>query len=101
MAENSFHILQQQGLKFKTVTLTAKDKICLMEEAECNPDACPYAKGHYDRVNDAIYDLLTNLDTSPPDYALHRLKRYIPLSHFPQKNVLNMHVGQIHNCNHK
>ena len=33
-----------------------------MEEAECNPDACPYAKGHYDRVNDAIYDLLTNLD---------------------------------------
>mgnify|MGYP001053189039 CR=1 FL=1 len=62
VAENSFHILQQQGLKFKTVTLTAKDKICFMEEAECNPDACPYAKGHYDRVNDAIYDLLTNLD---------------------------------------
>ncbi len=62
VAENSFHILQQQGLKFKTVTLTAKDKICFMEEAECNPDACPYAKGHYDRVNDAIYDLLTSLD---------------------------------------
>lgn len=62
VAENSFHILQQQGLKFKTVILTAKDKICFMEEAECNPDACPYAKGHYDRVNDAIYDLLTNLD---------------------------------------
>ena len=33
-----------------------------MEETECNPDYCPYAKGHYDRINDAIYDILTHLD---------------------------------------
>lgn len=33
-----------------------------MEETECNPEYCPYAKGHYDRINDAIYDLLTHLD---------------------------------------
>ena len=25
---------------------------------ECNPIHCPYAKGHYDRVNDAVYELL-------------------------------------------
>ena len=30
-----------------------------MEEADCNPELCPYAKGHYDRVNDAIYEMLT------------------------------------------
>ena len=29
-----------------------------MDETECNPDHCPFAKGHYDRINDAVYDLL-------------------------------------------
>ncbi len=27
---------------------------------ECNPDSCPMAKGHLDRVNDAIYDIITH-----------------------------------------
>lgn len=62
VADNTFQILREKGLKFKTVILTAKDKICFMEEAECNPDYCPYAKGHYDRINDAMYDLLTHVD---------------------------------------
>ena len=30
-----------------------------MEETECNPEACPYAKGHYDRVNDAVFELIS------------------------------------------
>ena len=60
VAEESFQILRKQGLAFKTVILTAKEKICFQEEVECNPMACPYAKGHYDRINDAIYDLLVN-----------------------------------------
>ncbi|MCM1211608.1 MAG: ATP-dependent DNA helicase [Blautia sp.] len=59
VAEDTFQLLRNQGLRFKTVVLTAKDKICFLEDTECNPEACPYAKGHYDRVNDAIYDLLT------------------------------------------
>lgn len=58
VAEEAFSCLRKQGLSFKTVTITAKEKICFMEERECNPVACPYAKGHFDRVNDAVYDLL-------------------------------------------
>ena len=46
----------------KTITLTAKEKICFLEKAECNPEACPYAKGHYDRVNDAVFELLQKED---------------------------------------
>ncbi len=49
-------------LKLKSIVLTAKEKICPLEKCECNPDACPYAKGHYDRINDAMYDLLINED---------------------------------------
>ncbi len=62
VAEEAVQLMRTRGLKFKTVILTAKDKICFMEETECNPDYCPYAKGHYDRINDAIYDILTHLD---------------------------------------
>ncbi|MDC7288122.1 ATP-dependent DNA helicase [Blautia schinkii] len=59
VAEEAFSILQQKGLRFKVVTITAKEKLCFLEKTECNPDACPYAKGHFDRVNDAVYELWT------------------------------------------
>lgn len=61
-ASQGFELLRQKGLAFKTVTLTAKEKICFMEECECNPVACPYAKGHFDRINDAIFELITHED---------------------------------------
>ena len=47
----------------KSVVLTAKEKICFMEEADCSPENCPYAKGHYDRINDAVFDLLTTQES--------------------------------------
>lgn len=58
VAEDCFALLREQGLYFSTVTITAKEKLCPQEKTECNPDACPYAKGHYDRVNDAVFDII-------------------------------------------
>ena len=58
VAENTIQILRDQGLKFKSVVLTAKDKICFLENPDCNPENCPYAKGHFDRVNEVMFDLL-------------------------------------------
>lgn len=60
VAEQGFLLLKNQGLNFKVITLTAKEKICFCEKAVCNPDDCPYAKGHYDRVNDAVFDMLVS-----------------------------------------
>ena len=60
VAEDCFQMLGNQGLDFKTVTITAKDKICIFDKAACNPTDCPRAKGHYDRINNALFDLLTN-----------------------------------------
>lgn len=54
----AFRILMDKGLVMKTIVLTSKEKICPMNEPSCNPDDCPYAKGHFDRVNDATFDLL-------------------------------------------
>lgn len=63
VAEDTFQLLRSQGLHMKSVLLTAKEKICFMEETQCNPEYCPYAKGHYDRVNEAMYDLLTSRES--------------------------------------
>lgn len=62
VAEQAFQLLKKQGLQYKVITLTAKEKICFSEERECNPEKCPYAKGHYDRVNQAVYDMITTTD---------------------------------------
>ena len=59
VAEGTFTQLRERGLRFKSVVLTAKEKICFQEKPECNPESCPYAKGHFDRINDAIYAMLT------------------------------------------
>lgn len=60
VAEDTYAILRDNGLHMRTVTLTAKDKICPLDERNCNPVACPYAKGHFDRINDAVYDIITS-----------------------------------------
>lgn len=62
VAEQAFQILKKNGLQYKVATLTAKEKICFCETAECNPDVCPYAKGHFDRVNDAVYEMITTME---------------------------------------
>ena len=61
VAEEAFEILREkQRLHFRTVTITAKEKLCFCETTDCNPINCPYAKGHYDRVNNAVFDIINN-----------------------------------------
>ena len=60
VAQDAFEILRQRGLLFQTVTITAKEKLCCCEKPECTPEKCPYAKGHFDRVNEAVYELWTS-----------------------------------------
>lgn len=59
VAQEAFSLLKQGGLRYKVITLTAKEKLCFCGEPDCNPEKCPYAKGHYDRINDAVFELLT------------------------------------------
>lgn len=63
VAEEAYGILQEKGLRFKVLTLTAKEKLCFCEKTECNPQNCPCAEGHYDRINDAVYELWTTQNT--------------------------------------
>lgn len=60
VAHQAYRILREKGLKLKSIAITAKEKICVNDETECNPVKCERAKGHFDRVNAAIFDLITN-----------------------------------------
>ncbi|MBD3422562.1 MAG: ATP-dependent DNA helicase [Chitinivibrionales bacterium] len=53
-AENALGLLRRAGLAVRSVTLTAKDKICFSFDAVCTPEECSFAKGHYDRIGGAI-----------------------------------------------
>jgi Rad3-related DNA helicase len=67
------------GLRLKSVSITARDKICFIDEEKrsCNPETCPYAKGHYDRINDAIYDLLSTSDSFDRDTITEYAKKHM------------------------
>ncbi len=58
VAKEAFDLLRSRGYQGRVITITAKEKLCFCEEMDCNPEHCIYAKGHYDRVNDAVFDLL-------------------------------------------
>jgi DNA excision repair protein ERCC-2 len=60
VAEDAVEALKQKEMRLKSVTLTAKDKICFLTERNCTPEACPFANGYYDRLNEGLWDLLTN-----------------------------------------
>ena len=76
VAEQAFEAMKNQGLEMKVITLTAKEKICFCEKAECNPDDCPYAKGHFDRVNDAVYDMITTTSNMSRENIENYAKKY-------------------------
>lgn len=59
-AENAIAALHEAnpGLTLRSITLTAKDKICLTESHECTPEACPYANGYFDRIEEALWETL-------------------------------------------
>ena len=77
VAKETFQLLQKKGYVAKTIQLTAKEKLCLCDEMECNPVKCPYAKGHFDRVNDAVYELLQNSDLFTREEILEQAEKHV------------------------
>ena len=50
--------MRQGGLKLRTVTLTARERVCIRAGQPCDPQTCPLALGYYDRVKPAIREAL-------------------------------------------
>ena len=58
VAEEAYMRLINNGLKFRFITLTAKEKACINSEVKCNPDDCPYAVDYFTKINSVISEIL-------------------------------------------
>ncbi|ABR50300.1 DEAD_2 domain protein [Alkaliphilus metalliredigens QYMF] len=67
VAEEAIVKIREKGLAYKTITLTAKDKICFEKVGSCNTDECRFAKGHFDRLNEALSDVFDHEDAFTRD----------------------------------
>lgn len=60
VAEQAISLLQNNGLRLRSITLTAKEKITFPDEIDLAPDQNPYMIGYYDRLKPALKDILEN-----------------------------------------
>lgn len=68
VSETPFH--------FKSVTLTAKDKICLNDVVACYPDKCPYAKRYFDKSLDALWEVINCEDVLSKEVIQQYAEKY-------------------------
>ena len=54
VAEKALADLRQAGLRLRSLTLTAREKICFQPGTACDAAVCPFALGYYDRVKPAM-----------------------------------------------
>ena len=52
----------QDDTPIKTVRLSSKERLCLRDEVDCDPEICPFAKGYYDRIQGALKELYQSTD---------------------------------------
>lgn len=62
VVNDTIRLMKKQKLNLRSITITAKEKICKMSEINCNPDYCLYAEGYFDKINNALKEILNKYD---------------------------------------
>ncbi len=57
VAEKALDDMRQANLYIRSVTLTAKEKICFCPPVNCDPEVCIFARGYFDKVKLALEEL--------------------------------------------
>jgi DNA excision repair protein ERCC-2 len=57
VAEKALDDMRQIDLHLKSVTLTAKEKICFCPPVNCDPEVCVFARGYFDKVKSALNEI--------------------------------------------
>jgi DNA excision repair protein ERCC-2 len=57
VAEKALEDMRQADLHLRSVTLTAKEKICFCPPVNCDPDVCIFARGYFDKVKEALEEV--------------------------------------------
>lgn len=69
---DTVNLLKDKGLVCKTVVVNSKESMCLMDKVDCDPEICPYAKGYFNRVKEALNDIFIHQDV----YEMELIKQY-------------------------
>jgi Rad3-related DNA helicase len=76
VAEDTYDKLRQGGLKFISITIMAKEKICINKEFDCNPEKCIYAKDYYSKVKKVILDIIDGEDRISSEILQNYAEKY-------------------------
>ncbi len=66
-AETALTALRESGLRLISVSLSSRDRACLHPDGACVGSECPMAAGYFDRINEALADLLESETAFTPE----------------------------------
>lgn len=66
VAKEALSLLHKRGLSVRSLSLVSKERACPCAEVDCRPEVCTRADGHFDRVNDALRELLQGASEGAP-----------------------------------
>ncbi len=55
--EQALDEMRKQGLRLKSIVITAKEKTCLQKEMLCNPETCEYLFNYFGKISAAVRDI--------------------------------------------
>ena len=59
-ARDAFALLCEKGLVASCIVISARERACRTGIDTCDPTLCENACGHYDRINEAVLDAISN-----------------------------------------
>ena len=65
VAQKALQDMREKGLFLRSITLQAKESLCLYPQVYCEAKQCPYATGYYDRLSMGIQSLLLENEITP------------------------------------
>ncbi len=76
LAEKAVSDMRENGLCMKSLTITAKEKICFGTQHSCNPESCEYAENYFGKIKKAVADALAEdvLDKPTIEKYAHKHK---------------------------
>lgn len=101
VAEEAIEKFQENGCQVKSLTLTAKSKMCLKAEPLCNPDYCEFAKDHYDKVHQhGLKDQLLKKKKLTAKIIKNMAEKYVVCPFELQKDAVDEADAVIGDYNH-
>lgn len=74
LAIDTTDLLIKSGANIRLIELSSKEKSCFLHQEFCDPDNCSYAKNFFEKLKDAVKDILKEKVITKEvvaDYAIH------------------------------